>query len=33
MTVRIDPAGGSAAQHCLDEQASTEILLAHLLAE
>ena len=33
MTVRIDPEGGSAAQYCLAEQASIEILLAHLLAE
>ncbi|MGZ9029793.1 MAG: trehalose-phosphatase [Burkholderiaceae bacterium] len=33
MTVRIDPGSGSAARYCLDEQASIEILLAHLLAE
>lgn len=33
MTVRIDPGRGSAARYCLEEQASIEILLAHLLAE
>ena len=32
-TVRIDPAGKSAARYCLEEQASIEVLLAHLLAE
>lgn len=32
-TVRIDPHGGTAARYCLEEQASIEILLAHLLAE
>lgn len=32
-TVRIDPGSGTAARYCLDEQASIEILLAHLLAE
>jgi trehalose 6-phosphate phosphatase len=32
-TVRIDPAGATAARFCLDEQASIEVLLAHLLAE
>ena len=32
-TVRIDPAGDTAARYCLDEQASIEVLLAHLLAE
>jgi trehalose 6-phosphate phosphatase len=32
-TVRIDPAGSTAARFCLDEQASIEVLLAHLLAE
>ena len=33
MTVRIDPAGTTAARYCLEEQASIEILLAYLLAE
>lgn len=33
MTVRIDPGSGTAARYCLEEQASIEILLAHLLAE
>lgn len=33
VTVRIDPAGETAARYCLDEQASIEVLLAHLLAE
>jgi trehalose 6-phosphate phosphatase len=33
ITVRIDPGVGSAARYCLEEQASIEILLAHLLAE
>jgi trehalose 6-phosphate phosphatase len=33
MTVRIDPAGTTAARYCLEEQASIEVLLAHLLAE
>jgi trehalose 6-phosphate phosphatase len=32
-TVRIDPHGETAARFCLEEQASIEILLAHLLAE
>ena len=32
-TVRIDPHGETAARYCLEEQASIEILLAHLLAE
>ena len=32
-TVRIDPHGGTAARFCLEEQASIEILLAHLLAD
>lgn len=32
-TVRIDPNGATQARYCLDEQASIEILLAHLLAE
>jgi trehalose 6-phosphate phosphatase len=32
-TVRIDPHGGTAARYCLEEQASIEILLAHLLAD
>lgn len=32
-TVRIDPGGDSAARFALDEQASIEVLLAHLLAE
>lgn len=32
-TVRIDPGGDTAARFCLDEQASIEVLLAHLLAE
>ncbi len=32
-TVRIDPHGKTAARYCLDEQASIEVLLAHLLAE
>ena len=32
-TVRIDPHGETAARYCLDEQASIEVLLAHLLAE
>jgi trehalose 6-phosphate phosphatase len=32
-TVRIDPHGDTAARYCLEEQASIEILLAHLLAE
>lgn len=32
-TVRIDPRGATAARFCLEEQASIEILLAHLLAE
>jgi len=32
-TVRIDPHGATAARYCLDEQASIEVLLAHLLAE
>lgn len=31
-TVRIDPHGETAARFCLEEQASIEILLAHLLA-
>jgi trehalose 6-phosphate phosphatase len=33
MTVRIDPAGTTAARYCLEEQASIEILLAYLLSE
>jgi trehalose 6-phosphate phosphatase len=33
ITVRIDPHGETAARFCLEEQASIEILLAHLLAE
>ena len=33
MTVRIDPTGTTAARYCLKEQASIEVLLAHLLAE
>jgi len=32
-TVRIDPHGETAARFCLEEQASIEILLSHLLAE
>lgn len=32
-TVRIDPHGETAARFCLEEQASIEILLAHLLAD
>jgi trehalose 6-phosphate phosphatase len=32
-TVRIDPHGDTAARFCLEEQASIEDLLAHLLAE
>jgi trehalose 6-phosphate phosphatase len=32
-TVRIDPAGRTAARFTLEEQASIEVLLAHLLAE
>jgi trehalose 6-phosphate phosphatase len=32
-TVRIDPGHGTAARFSLDEQASIEVLLAHLLAE
>jgi trehalose 6-phosphate phosphatase len=32
-TVRIDPAGRSAARFFLEEQASIEVLLAHLLAD
>jgi trehalose 6-phosphate phosphatase len=32
-TVRIDPRGDTAARFCLEEQASIEVLLAHLLAE
>ena len=32
-TVRIDPAGASRARFFLDEQASIEVLLGHLLAE
>jgi trehalose 6-phosphate phosphatase len=33
VTVRIDPANGSFARFYVDEQASIEVLLAHLLAE
>lgn len=32
-TVRIDPVGSTFARFCLEEQASIEVLLAHLLAE
>jgi trehalose 6-phosphate phosphatase len=32
-TVRIDPHGETSARFCLEEQASIEILLAHLLAD
>jgi trehalose 6-phosphate phosphatase len=33
ITVRIDPRDGSSARYYLDEQASVEVLLTHLLAE
>jgi trehalose 6-phosphate phosphatase len=32
-TVRIDPAGKTAARYCLEQQSSIEVLLAHLVAE